>query len=132
LTNVVETMRPLPIEPLANMPPFVLGLAVIRGVPVPVVDLGAIVAARSGRSTSRFVTLRLGKRSVALAVDAVVGVRGVSPESLGQMPPLLRDADANFVHAIGTLDAELLVALGSTLFLDDSVWKAIDGKGLGA
>jgi len=33
--NVAEVMRPLPIVSLASMPPFVLGLSVIRGAPRP-------------------------------------------------------------------------------------------------
>jgi purine-binding chemotaxis protein CheW len=43
LAHVVETMRPLPIEPLGGMPGFVQGIAIIRGAPVPVVDAGALL-----------------------------------------------------------------------------------------
>ena len=43
LGHVVETMRPLPIEPLAAAPHFVLGLATIRGSQVPVVDAGRLI-----------------------------------------------------------------------------------------
>jgi purine-binding chemotaxis protein CheW len=38
--QVVETMRPLPVEPLAAAEPFVLGLCRIRDTSVPVVDAG--------------------------------------------------------------------------------------------
>lgn len=41
LAQVVEIMRPLPIERVAGAPDLVRGLAVIRGVPVPVVGLPA-------------------------------------------------------------------------------------------
>ena len=39
LDYVAETMRPLPIEPVAGTPGFVRGVSVIRGAPTPVVDL---------------------------------------------------------------------------------------------
>ena len=36
---VIETLRPLPLEPIAGAPAFVTGPAIIRGEPVPVVEL---------------------------------------------------------------------------------------------
>src|ERR1022692_3555789 len=65
--HVAETMRPLPIEPIEGMPPFLLGLAVIRGTPVPVVSLSNLIGASHTETISRFVALRLGSRRVALA-----------------------------------------------------------------
>ena len=41
LEHVVETMRPLPVEPLGDAPRFILGLSIVRGEPIPVVDVGA-------------------------------------------------------------------------------------------
>jgi len=38
LESVLETMRPLPVEPMAGTPPFVLGISIVRGVAMPVVD----------------------------------------------------------------------------------------------
>ena len=43
LSHVAEIMRPLPIEPIAGMPHFVRGIALIRGAPTPVVNLMAIL-----------------------------------------------------------------------------------------
>src|SRR5688572_23698801 len=74
LADVLECMRPLPLESLAGAPPFVLGAALIRGLPVAVLDLGALLAGTPARA-ERWVTLRVGERSVALAVDAVVGIQ---------------------------------------------------------
>jgi purine-binding chemotaxis protein CheW len=44
LKDVRETMRPLPIEPLAGTPPFVLGLAIVRGFPTPVIDAARLLS----------------------------------------------------------------------------------------
>jgi purine-binding chemotaxis protein CheW len=125
LSEVVETMRPQPVEPLAGVPPFIIGVSIVRGAAVPVVDLGAVVGTTDLRSSSRFVTVRLGDRIAALAVDDVVGVRDLERARMEEMPPLLRGANADVVQAIGTLDAQLLVVLRSSRILPEEVWDAL-------
>ena len=110
LGHVIETMRPLPIEPLADMPPFVLGAAIVRGAPVPVVSVSALVGAER-RPPARFVTIRVEARSVALAVDAVEGVVTLDTQTLGAMPPLLQHAAQDVIEAIAPLDDRLLLVL---------------------
>src|ERR1700730_16243911 len=127
LEHVVETLRPLPVEPVAGGPPFVLGLAVIRGAPLPVVDSARLLGADDARA-GRFVTVNAGNRRVALAVDCVLGVRAVAPESLHALPPLLHQADTDVIAAIGLLDAELLLVLRSARLLpDQAVLPATEG-----
>ena len=111
LEHVVETMRPLPIEKLAGMPSFVRGLSVIRGIPVPVVDAGALFGTDEGAGSTRFVTLRTGQRQVALSVEEVLGVRSFPAESVADLPPLLRDGGSELISALGLLDADLLFVL---------------------
>lgn len=43
LESVIEVMRPLPIEPLPDVPAYVLGASLVRGLPTPIVDLGALL-----------------------------------------------------------------------------------------
>jgi purine-binding chemotaxis protein CheW len=76
--HVVETMRPLPIASIAGVPRFLLGLSVIRGAPVPVVDLEAVVGLGLTDTITRFVSLELGDRRIAVAVGAVIGIRELS------------------------------------------------------
>jgi purine-binding chemotaxis protein CheW len=136
LNDVRETMRPLPIEPLAGTPSFVLGLAIIRGSPTPVVDAGLLLGSSSSPCTphgsaapARFVSLKLGERTAALAVDAVLGVRWLAPETLSNIPQLLCGGDAELVSLIGALDAKLLLALEAARLVPDSVWSAISAPG---
>lgn len=123
LAHVVETLRPLTVEPLAGAPACVQGLCVIRGVPRPVVCAARLLGVQApgdppaAPTTARFVTVRTGAQQVALAVDAVLGVRTVPPESLQDLPPLLQEAGAEAVAAIGRLDAELLLVLRSSRLL---------------
>ena len=92
LHHVAETMRPLPINPVAGTPSFVRGVSVIRGTPTPVVDLKALLEnSDNSPGYGRFVSLKLDDRRVAIGVDSVVGLRHLDSAQLGELPPLLRD-----------------------------------------
>jgi purine-binding chemotaxis protein CheW len=123
LAHARETMRMLPIEPLADAPPFVLGLAIIRGEPVPVIDLGALVG--GGGARGRLIALRVGERSVALAVDAVVGVQPIDGATLAAAPPIAQIAHAEVIEAIGVLDAQLLLVLRASRLLSEDDWQRL-------
>jgi purine-binding chemotaxis protein CheW len=123
VAQVMETMRPLPIEPFTGAPMGVKGVAVIRGVPVPVVELAALLGNASSIPT-RFVTVRSGLNQVALAVDSVLGLYDISTTCLQQLPALLSAADNNAVTAIGTLDAELLLLLNAGRLVPDDALPA--------
>jgi purine-binding chemotaxis protein CheW len=126
-------MRPLPIEPLTGMPPFVLGVAVVRGFPAPVVDAGLLLNPSASQSTptvpGRFVSLKLGERTAALAVDAVLEIRWLAAGILADIPPLLREAGAKQMAAIGALDAQLLYVLEAARLVPEPVWSAIKVPG---
>jgi purine-binding chemotaxis protein CheW len=129
LTHVVETMRPQPIEPIACALSFVRGISILRGVPTPVVDLGALLGTSNG-APARFVTLHLGDRQVALAVDAVVGVREFDTLAIQKLPPLLDAASKETIEAIGTLDEQLLIVLRAGWQLPNAVWQAVAARGV--
>ncbi len=119
IEHVVETMRPLPIEPLGNLPAFVRGLAIVRGTPMPVVD-AAILLGITGGEPARFVVVRIADRRLALAVDRVVEVRRIARAALSAMPPLLRAVES--VAAVGAADAGLLVLLEVARTVPPEVW----------
>ncbi len=126
LHYVAETMRPLSIEPVAETPDFVRGVSVIRGAPVPVVDLKALLENGATSATyGRFVTLKLGERRVAIGVDAVIGLRTLDSGQLGELPPILRAVTADILEAIGTRDAQLLVVLRAARLVPDEVWTTL-------
>jgi purine-binding chemotaxis protein CheW len=129
LENIIETTRPLPIEPVAGAPDFLLGLAVVRGAAVPIVDAERLLGGGQV-SASRFVMLRVGERRVGLAVESVLGVRQVVADSLEELPPLLRGADAAAVSAIGTLDAELLMVLQAARIVPEALLAALETEAL--
>jgi purine-binding chemotaxis protein CheW len=129
LTRVIETMRPLPIEPIAGMPPFVRGVSIIRGLPTPVVDLGVVLGTHASVA-ERLVTVRLEDRQVAFAVDAVVGIRELDASALQELPPLLQGASGDAVAAIGMLDEKMLMILRAGWELPEEVWQALAEQGV--
>jgi purine-binding chemotaxis protein CheW len=112
--DVIETMRMLPVVPLAGAPAYVLGVALIRGASTPVVDAGRLLFPVGEDETSeepptRLVTVRSGGHVVALAVSELAGIRALDKDSLATMPPLVREASA--IESIEVLDSRLLLVL---------------------
>jgi purine-binding chemotaxis protein CheW len=126
IESLVETMRPLPITPFPGTPSFVRGVARIRGVAVPVIDLGVLLGSPEPARPTRFITLRLADHRVALAVEEVLGLRQLLAEIHPELPPLLAHADQEAVAAIGMLDAELLLSLEASRIVPESLWSLLD------
>lgn len=128
LEHVEETMRPLPVAPIAGVPAFVRGLAVIRGIPIPVVDAASLLSGTPSVDPARFVTVKTGARHIALAIDAIVGVVDIPPGSVDELPPLFGNASSDAIAAIGELDANLLLVLSHTRLVPESLWAAIQSR----
>jgi len=124
LLHVLEIMRPLPVDEVANTPGFVRGLSLIRGAPTPVVSLASLFAGPCGPPT-RFVVVRAGERRVALAVDEVLGVFGLDSATLHTLPPLVQNAAADILETVGALDAQFLFVLNSGNIVPDNVWQEL-------
>jgi purine-binding chemotaxis protein CheW len=128
LAHVGETMRALPAEPLAGVPSFVRGRAVVRGRPTPVIDAAVLLLDGAGEAR-RFVTVSPGHRPFMLAVDDVVGVTTLPPGVAATLPSLLQTPRLAAVAAAGTLDGDLMLFLQAALLVPDDVWAAIDRRG---
>jgi purine-binding chemotaxis protein CheW len=126
LHHVGETMRPLPVQPVAGTPSFVCGVSVIRGIATPVLDLKALLENNaSSLSFGRFVTLKIDNRHVAIGVDSVVGLRNLDGAQLGGLPPLLRDVAAELIASFSTRDTQLLLVLRAAHLVPDEVWATL-------
>jgi purine-binding chemotaxis protein CheW len=128
LEHVRETMRPLPLEPFGGMPAFVDGLSIIRGVPVPVVDLARLLGNESNARRARLVVVKVAQRHVALSVEQVIGVRALEVAAGAVLPPLLASARTDFVSVVGALDARLLLVLESALILPSAIWQSLEAQ----
>jgi purine-binding chemotaxis protein CheW len=130
VSQVLETMRPLPIQPVANSPAFVLGVALVRGVAVPVVSLAAFFGGEALSEGARFVTLRAGARTVAVLVDSVIGIAELNQGRFQELPPLLSQLQPAVMETIGRLDSELVVVLRGARLVPDSIWEAASVAGV--
>jgi purine-binding chemotaxis protein CheW len=119
-------MRPLPVQPFDGMPAFVAGLSIIRGAPVPVVDLARLLGNDSSARRTRFVVVKVRERRVALSVERVIGMKSLAFAGSAALPPLLGSACSDFVSAVGSLDAHLLVVLESGLIVPSSTWTSLE------
>jgi purine-binding chemotaxis protein CheW len=125
LADVLEVMRPLPIEILPDLPAFISGISTIRGQVAPVIDLGVLIGA--DRSTpARFVTTSVNGRIVALAVDQVIGIEQIAKEVLAGLPPLIGSVDREMFSAIATRDAHLLLVLDAAHLVPDAAWAQLN------
>ena len=126
LEHVTEVLRPLPVEELAGVPPYVRGICVLRGRPVPVVDIGLLLGGERTASedrAARFVGVRTGPQTAVLAVDTVVGIRDVPMERLHDLSSVTGSAACTAVGAIGR---EPLLLLETGRVIPDSVWDALE------
>lgn len=112
LADVVETIRPLPVQPLAGREGLLLGLAVIRGEVVPVLDTGRLLGDATGEP-SRFVTTATGRGTVAFAAGPVLGVRAAEADATRSLP-----GAGGLVTGVGVLDGRPLLFIRSDGGLD--------------
>ena len=137
LDKVNEIMRPMPLENISDFPSFVLGASIIRGIVVPVISLARLLgnssatepAASVPAGSGRFVSMKLGARRAALAVDEVIGIRSVDPGNLQDMAPLLERVEHGTIREVTTLDNELLLVLQAARLVPDSVWDSWTSRG---
>ena len=123
---VAEILRPLPVQPLGGVPAYVRGLSVIRGAPVPVVDVNLLIGDDgSEHAAGRLAVIDVGERRIALAVDAVLGMQRLDAHLIGRLPPLLHGVASDVVEAIGVADARLLVVLRAARLGPDEVWSVL-------
>lgn len=127
-TQISEIMRPLPIERLPGAPPFLLGVAVIRGAPSPVVDLAQLLDERRSKPTY-FVATGQGDRRVALTIDGVIGVRPMPHAPSDGFPSVVESAAAGFVASVRVLGRETLVVLSSGKIMPETAWDLVEPPG---
>lgn len=122
--HVVETMRPLPVAPLRDAPTYVQGVAVIRGKPTPVVDVGGLVGTSACTAPTRFVVVRVGERHAALAVDQVIGLL---PLDLVEPLSELCGPNAAALSASGA-QGELTLLLDLIRLVPAETWPVGEGR----
>ena len=127
LDEVLETLRPLAVRPLAGTPAFVRGVTIMRGVPAPVIDVARLLGGEQAE-IARFVAVRTERGLVAFATGPVLGIRPATPDPEARHETLI-GASGALVAGVGTLDAEPVLLLQSMRVVPDEVWAAAAGGG---
>ncbi len=128
LASLAEIMRPLAAHPVPGSAPYLRGVSIIRGHPVPVVDLGGFLGAEGEAKPTRLVVVRAGDRSVALAVEEVLGIRDIEGSRLEALPPLLRDARPDVLASAGVLDGQFMLVLQAARCIPDDLWTRLEAE----
>jgi purine-binding chemotaxis protein CheW len=110
---VREVLRPPPVVPLPKAPPFVEGVADVRGVLIPVVDLRARfeVDAAGQDGATRIMLTEVGGDRLALVVDRVTEVLRVGETSLAELPEYLQGAVSASVRSVIRLPSRVIPVL---------------------
>ncbi len=118
--SVVREVQPLTaVTPVPGLPAYWTGLANVRGLLLPVLNLGRYLGQpeASDVSAARLVLVETAGLNVALAVDDVLEVRGVPQDSLGAS---LRGDSAGYPpNLITGVTADLLAVLNLEALLSD-------------
>lgn len=123
LAPISEVLRMPAIRPIAGAPATVRGLAILRGAPTPVIDLGILLG--GAPASERLVALRLGARAAAVSVDAVIGVRMLDGWLVQDLPALVRNLEGDLIERIAVADAELLLLLQTACLVPEAVWQIV-------
>ncbi len=114
IERVREVLAPPPITRVPFVPAAICGVTSVRGVILPVLDLGLRLLGSEAERPGRLVVVRgtEGEGPVGLLVDAVTGVVEAPPESV-QTPPVEAEATlpAGFILGVVAPEAGRLVTL---------------------
>ncbi len=125
LPHVGEVMRALEVDRLPGLPHYVLGICTIRGKPTPVVALPDLLDQAQGERLERYITLRIPRGTLALAVPRVLGLADLSTLEIERLPSLLANVRAEVVDSIAIREQALLLVLQAGRLLPEEAWSAL-------
>ena len=128
LEDVVQTLPFLPIEPVRQPTPGVLGVCRVHGEPLPVIDLAMVFGAASASRrvdetrTGAMVALRVAGRQVMIVVEAIDGIHAMTPAAFRDLPPLIKGIGTSGpFDAIADLDAQFIGIIQASRLLSDEL-----------
>lgn len=98
---------------IANAPPCFKGVADLRGVVVPIMDLRLKLGSQTPRDDDRtvIVILNVASRVVGAIVDSVSDVITLSPEQMRPLPEFNARIEGDHLLAIGSVDDRMLILI---------------------
>lgn len=131
VSQVREVVRWQPVTPLPKAPRLIEGVIDLRGVVVPVVDLGRALGGQrvSEGSEARIVVVEIDGLVMGLAVDAAIEVVSVDVGALEDPPPLATQAGYDATRAVvRRADAAPILVLSLDHVLESVYRSALPGQ----
>lgn len=99
--------------PLPHAPPYVRGMINLRGVILPVVDLGARLglASTSADNSSVVVVAEINGRQIGLLVDAVCDILLLTDDMLQEAPDVGAEEVRHFVRGVMTTETGIVTLI---------------------
>lgn len=119
ITEISEIAKPMETTPVPRTADFVLGVGNVRGLVIPIIDLGRrlMFPALNVSRESRVLIVQVEGEQFGLLVDRVIGVVPIAPEDLEDAPGAIGGTRADFIQALARQDSEILIVLNLAVVL---------------
>jgi purine-binding chemotaxis protein CheW len=110
IARVEELNRPLPMTPVPQAPPYVLGLVNLRGKIITIMDLGSKIGLQPASLTedSRIIFVQTTNENLGLMVDRVTEVANVDQAQVAAAPANLKGAASRYFEGVLKTDHGLI------------------------
>lgn len=113
IMNVREIRGWTPATPLPRSPSYMKGVINLRGIVLPIIDLGSRFGLETTEPTARHVIMvaHIGKRLVGLLVDAVSDIVQLTDSTIQPTPDVASDHVKTFVKGIFAVEGGRMISL---------------------
>ncbi|MEG0818248.1 MULTISPECIES: chemotaxis protein CheW [Brevundimonas] len=113
IMNVREIRGWTPATPLPRSPSYMKGVINLRGIVLPIIDLGARFGLATAEPTARHVIMvaHIGSRLVGLLVDAVSDIVQLTDSTIQPTPDVASDHVKTFVQGIFAVEGGRMISL---------------------
>ncbi|MNH68007.1 Chemotaxis protein CheW [compost metagenome] len=113
IMNVREIRGWTPATPLPRSPSYMKGVINLRGIVLPIIDLGARFGLATAEPTARHVIMvaHIGTRLVGLLVDAVSDIVQLTDSTIQPTPDVASDHVKTFVQGIFAVEGGRMISL---------------------
>lgn len=113
---------------IANAPPFIKGVANLRGIIVPIVDLRVKFNLEKADFDDHTVVIvvNIGARVVGIVVDRVSDVMTLTPEQIKPAPEFGVSLPLDYIHGLGDIGERMLILLDIEKMLTSHEMALVD------
>lgn len=128
LSSVLELIRPRHLTELPQVPNYLLGIVSLRGVIVPVIDLGRRLHLEneSDLSQQRVIVCASGEQQIGLLVDRVTQVVRINRTTVEAPPLVLNGIDNDFISGVGRIKGRMMMLLNPDKVMDIEPLASLD------